>query len=185
MDKKKDKAENKKLYNYTMIMIWVIMGIIAAAVLCCVVGFFFPIFKYNNTNNIVITFLGALAAFVVISNYAQMVEIRNETKAKLDEIEDKEKKFRGLDIYYDNSIKKDIVKVLKNYGVNGAFSIDKNTMRIKYLGDLVFLVRITVPERTEEGVRNLDKTEYWYYTVNLLNGKALDSSKEEFNEYKA
>ena len=89
MDKKKDKAENKKLYNYTMIMIWVIMGIIAAAVLCCVVGFFFPIFKYDNTNNIVITFLGALAAFVVISNYAQMMEIRNKTENKLKEFEDK------------------------------------------------------------------------------------------------
>ena len=132
-----------------------------------------------------LSFIGIVATFVVISNFAQMVEIRNETKEKLDEIEDKEKKFRGLDIYYDNSIKKDIVKVLKSEGVNGAFSIDKNTMRIKYLGDLVFLVRITVPERTEEGVRNLDKTEYWYYKVNLLNGKASDSSKEEFNEFKA
>lgn len=89
MGKKKDKTENKKTYNYTLIMIWVIMGIIAAAVLCCVVGFFCPIFKYDNTNNIVITFLGALAAFVVISNYAQMVEIRNKTENKLKEFEDK------------------------------------------------------------------------------------------------
>lgn len=89
MGKKKDKTENKKPYNYTMIMIWIIMGIIAAAVLCCVVGFFCPIFKYDNTNNIVITFLGALAAFVVISNYAQMVEIRNKTENKLKEFEGK------------------------------------------------------------------------------------------------
>lgn len=56
------------------------MVVILAAVICCIVGFFCPKFEYLNADNIVITFLGALAAFVVISNYALMVEIRNETK---------------------------------------------------------------------------------------------------------
>lgn len=82
-------SEKKKNSNCTMIMIWVIMGIIVAAVVCCVVGFFCPVFKYADENNLVITFLGALAAFVVISNYAQMVEVRNQTDKRIKELEDK------------------------------------------------------------------------------------------------
>lgn len=85
----KDKNKNKKQHDCTMIMIWVIMVIIAAAVACCVVGFFCPIFKYPNEDNLVITFLGALAAFVVISNFALMVEIRNKTENKIKEFENK------------------------------------------------------------------------------------------------
>ena len=85
----KDKNKDKKQNDYTMIMIWVIMAIIAAAVICCVVGFFCPIFKYPNEDNLIITFLGALAAFVVISNFAMMVEIRNKTENKIKDFENK------------------------------------------------------------------------------------------------
>lgn len=85
----KDKNKDKKQNDYTMIMIWVIMAIIAAAVICCVVGFFCPIFKYTNEDNLIITFLGALAAFVVISNFAMMVEIRNKTENKIKDFENK------------------------------------------------------------------------------------------------
>lgn len=60
------------------------MGIIVAAVVCCVAGFFCPIFNYPNEDHLIITFLGALAAFVVISNYALMVEIRNKTKEDIE-----------------------------------------------------------------------------------------------------
>lgn len=89
MCKKKDNIEGKKPRNCTIIMIWVIMVIIAAAVVCCICGFFFNIFEYDNKDNIVITFLGALAAFVVISNYAQMVEVRNQTDKRIKELESK------------------------------------------------------------------------------------------------
>ena len=71
-----------------MVMIRVVMGIMALAVLCCIAGFFFNIFEYENEDNIVITFLGALASFVVISNYAQMVEVRNTTNRELDKMRD-------------------------------------------------------------------------------------------------
>lgn len=72
-----------------MIMIWVIMFVIVAAIICCIIGFFYPKFEYTNTDNLVITFLAALAAFVVISNYALMVEIRNKTENKIKEFENK------------------------------------------------------------------------------------------------
>lgn len=85
----KDKNKHKKQHDCTVIMIWVIMGIIVAALVCCIVGFFCPVFKYPNEDNMVITFLGALAAFVVISNFALMVEIRNKTENKIKEFENK------------------------------------------------------------------------------------------------
>lgn len=73
----------------TKVLIGMILWVIIGAVICCIVGFFCPIFKYPNEDNLVITFLGALATFVVISNYAQMMEIRNKTENKLKEFEDK------------------------------------------------------------------------------------------------
>ena len=176
-------TDNKKPRNCTMVIIWVIMGIIVAAVVCCVVGFFCPVFKYADENNLVITFLGALAAFVVISNYAQMVEIKNDTKRKLDDIQEKEKKINKFIAYYDNQIKKDVLSVLKKkYSVNNALPI--YDVDIKNVEALRFLVRIKVHERNEKGERNMFKYEYWYYKVNLLNQTASDSSKEEFDEFK-
>ena len=84
--------QNKRQRDWTMIMIWFIMFVIVVAVVCCVAGFFCHKFEYEDPDNLVVTFLGALAAFVVISNYALMVEIKNKTK------DDIEKRQRDLDI---------------------------------------------------------------------------------------
>lgn len=73
----------------TKVLIGMILWVIIGAVICCIVGFFCPIFKYPNEDNLVITLLGALAAFVVISNFTLMMEIRNKTENKLKEFEDK------------------------------------------------------------------------------------------------
>lgn len=80
---------NKKRWfrdSFPGIMRGFIMVVIVAAVVCCIIGFFSPKFEYLDENNLVITFLGALAAFVVISNYAQLVEIRNKTDEKMDQM---------------------------------------------------------------------------------------------------
>lgn len=79
---KKLKEIINKLFS-TKVMVGLILWAIVGAVVCCIVGFFSPVFKYPNEDNLVITFLGALAAFVVISNYAQMAEIRNKTDKEL------------------------------------------------------------------------------------------------------
>ena len=83
------------------------MVVILAAVICCIVGFFFPVFKYSDPNNLVITFLGILATFVVVSNYAQMIEIRKEMK---DDIEQ-----RRMDL---NVMSQKIKALTKGYGVD-------------------------------------------------------------------
>ncbi len=164
-----------------MIMIWVVMGIIAAAVLCCVVGFFCPIFKYPNEDNLVITFLGALAAFVIISNYAIMVEIRNKAKDDIKEMEERVEKIAGLEEYYDYAIKNEIAKLLQNYNVNGAFEINPKTMKIEYAGNMTFFVRIRIPKR-DKGEIILDEMEYHYFVVWLDQKDGKKLTKEQFDE---
>lgn len=93
--------------SFPGIMRGFIMVVIVAAVICCIIGFFSPKFEYLDENNLVITFLGSLAAFVVISNYAQMVEIRKKTE---DDIRSRKK---DMDI-----MEKKISAILKKYGVD-------------------------------------------------------------------
>ena len=132
------------------------MGIIAAAVLCCVVGFFFPIFKYDNPNNIVITFLGALAAFVVISNYAQMIEIRNQTDKRIKELESK---LEAMNTTIDEKVR-----------VTGT---DKTIIRNKYLS-------IEKMMFCDQGVL------FRYYAIQDLSGykmlKIMGYSEEDIDE---
>jgi len=61
-----------------------VLVVIIGAIVCCIVGFFCPKFEYLNSDNIVITFLGILATFVVISNFSQVADIRNNTENELE-----------------------------------------------------------------------------------------------------
>lgn len=78
MCKESDKNKDKKTFSDWLIIVMYI--IIALAVLCCIIGFFWHPFEYPNEDGLVITFLGALAAFVVISNYAQISELKQKTE---------------------------------------------------------------------------------------------------------
>lgn len=169
--------ENKKCDCITTLYVcFVIIAVVAIIIMVASIG------SLGDTTK-VMGLVGILAAFVVISNYAQMVEIKNDTKRKLDDIQEKEKKINKFIAYYDNQIKKDVLSVLeKKYSVNNALPI--YDVDIKNVETLRFLVRIKVHERNEKRERNMFKYEYWYYKVNLLNQTASDSSKEEFDEFK-
>lgn len=69
--------------------------VIIGAIVCCIVGFFCPRFKYIDANNIVITFLGILATFVVISNFSQVADIRNNTENELERMREMMKDSRN------------------------------------------------------------------------------------------
>lgn len=62
----------------------IVLFVIIGAIICCIAGFFCPKFEYLNADNIVITFLGILATFVVISNFSQVADIRDRTEKELD-----------------------------------------------------------------------------------------------------
>ena len=157
------------------------MAVILAAVICCIVGFFCPKFEYLNADNIVITFLGALAAFVVISNYALMVETRNNAKEDLEKMGKKVEKIAGLEEYYDYSIKKDIAELLSKSQANDHSNTDPSTMKTVYAGNLTYFVRTRVSKK-ENGIIEKDKWEYWYFFVDLGNKNAERIKKEQFDE---
>ncbi len=81
-ESKQDK--NNKINNNALISITLI--IMVMAILACVIGMFCPRYSCQSTDNIVITFVGILATFVVVSNYAQVIEIRNDLNKKVDKI---------------------------------------------------------------------------------------------------
>ena len=170
MSKKKDNVEDKKPRNCTMIMIWVIMVIISGAVLCCVAGFFFNIFEYQNADNIVITFLGALAAFVVISNYAQMVEIRNKTDTELDKMKKE---------LHETSIKlSEMDKISQR--IISSFYVDINRIKLKIENEKTCQDETVLLLNELMVYEGIDDDEIRERIVDVLNGaihKAAGSSK--------
>lgn len=170
MCKKKDNVEDKKPRNCTMIMIWVIMVIIAAAVVCCICGFFFNIFEYDNKDNIVITFLGALAAFVVISNYAQMVEIRNKTDKELDKMKKE---------LHETSIKlSEMDKISQR--IISSFYVDINRIKLKIENEKTCQDETVLLLNELMVYEGIDDDEIRERIVDVLNGaihKAAGSSK--------
>jgi len=185
MSKKKDNFEDKKPRNCTMIMIWVIMVIISGAVLCCVAGFFFNIFEYQNADNIVITFLGALAAFAVISNYALMVEIRKETEKGLDEMRNTlnayKDKLEQLDGYYEDTIVNHIADVLNKKKVGFPFSIKPNSIiSIKHKSEKIYHTEVRMVMRRGNQIIT-GEHEVKYYEVDLGNETCNPISKASFD----
>lgn len=74
--------EEKEKKNCKLtVMFWVAI----IAIVICSLGIIFPCLEISKENSIV-TFLGVLATFVVISNFSQVADIRNETKEKLGKI---------------------------------------------------------------------------------------------------
>lgn len=170
-------TDNKKPRNCTMVMIWIIMGIIAAAVVCCVVGFFCPVFKYADENNLVITFLGALAAFVVISNYAQMVEMRNETNKKLDEVNEK---IKLIEDYLNDSVLKDLSKILSREDPFFRITV-KNIISVKHRRNNIYHTEVRMVKREGKYLK-IGEYDVKYYEVDIANGTCRSIIKEEFDK---
>lgn len=137
-----------------------------------------------SANQIGLSFIGIVATFVVISNFAYVIETRNKVKEDLEKMENKVEKIAGLEEYYDYAIKNEIAKLLQKFDINGAFGINPNTMKTKYAGNMTFFVRIKIPKR-DNGEIMLDEMEYHYFVVWLdkKNGKEL--TKEQFEEREA
>ena len=74
----------RKIFKF---LLGLVLLVIIGAIVCCIVGFFCPRFTYLNADNIVITFLGVLATFVVISNFSQVADIRDRTEKELDRMQ--------------------------------------------------------------------------------------------------
>lgn len=134
-----------------------------------------------SNEQIGLSFIGIIATFVVISNFAQVIETRNKVKEELEKMEDKVEKIAGLEEYYDYVIRKDIADILYNCHVNGAFRINSSTMKIEYAGNFSFFVQISIRKR-KDGVISKDEMELRYFIVYLDKKDGHELTKEQFDE---
>ena len=134
-----------------------------------------------SADQIGLSFIGIVATFVVISNFAYVIETRNKVKDDLVKMEDKVEKIAGLEEYYDYFIRQEIADLLYKHNVNGAFRINPSTMRIIHANNLTFFVRIKTMKRNDE-IINKDEMEYRYFVVYLDKKDGRELTKEQFDE---
>lgn len=137
-----------------------------------------------SANQIGLSFIGIVATFVVISNFAYVVETRNKVKEDLEKMEGKVERIAGLEEYYDYFIRQEIADLLYKCNVNGAFRINPSSMKIVHAENLTFFVRIRIPKRND-GVINMDETEHHYFVVWLDKKDGKELTKEQFDEREA
>ncbi len=88
-----------KVHWMTQTVFWIAMTIL----FICGLGIIIPCLGISESN-LVLTFIGVLATFIVVSNYTQIVEVKKDTNDRLKEIEDK---FNDSNIF-DSAYKKEV-----------------------------------------------------------------------------
>lgn len=121
-------------------MFWVAI----VAIMVSVVGQFFP---STGSEKSMITFIGVLATFVVVGNYAQTADMRNRTENKMKELEGQIRETKSqlgnaeklnselsetiasFENKYDVVIKKELLRIINTKGVlMGQSGLFKETM---------------------------------------------------------
>ena len=124
-ESKQDK--NNKINNNAIISISLIIMVLA--ILACVIGMFCPRYSCQSSDNIVITFVGILATFVVVSNYVQVIEIRNDLNKKVDtirkEMDDIQEKMKNIENIL-NDLDDHVLVKIKTIGLKLSKEKDKD-----------------------------------------------------------
>ena len=94
----------------------VVFCVTMVAFIVLILGILIPCLNINNENTI-LAIAGILATFVVVNNYAQVIEVRNHVNSKLDEIEKIRKTNVLVAIYLDDLIKFRFCEILKGLDV--------------------------------------------------------------------
>lgn len=131
-----------------------------------------------------LSFIGIIATFVVISNFAHVIETRNKVNDDLRKMEGRVEKIAGLETYYNYAIKQDIAKILFDLRANGSLNINPSTLKIIYHNELTFFVRLRT-RRGSDGQIKKDETEYRYFVVWLDEKNGRELTKEQFDEREA
>lgn len=176
----------------------IVLFVIIGAIICCIAGFFCPKFEYLNADNIVITFLGILATFVVISNFSQVADIRDRTEKELDwmkkqmdvkEIEYNEKidktqkqidltgkELIELKPLFDALIRKEVASILD--GINGCFRF--GILEYSFIEKGLLMVKVEVFKREQKD----DTGKNFYVNTKEKEQKTyiVDIVKKTYNE---
>lgn len=163
--------ENKKCDCITTLYAcFVIIAVVAIIIMVASIG------SLGDTPK-VMGLVGILATFVVISNYAQMVEIRNQTNRKLDEVKNK---LDLIEVYFNDSILKDLANILSKE--DPFFRITtKNIISVKHIRNNVYRSKVRMVKRMD---RQIIPGEYDvnYYEVDISKGTCRLITKEDFEQ---
>lgn len=165
--------ENKNEKCDCITILYIMFVIIATVAVIIMVA------SINNLGDTpkVMGLVGILAAFVVISNYAQMVEIRNETNRKLDEVRTKLDMIEG---YFNDSILVDLAKILSKK--DPFFTITpKSIVSVKHRQNKVYYVEVRRTKRDDHYIFP-GEYEVKYYEVNLGEEDCQEIEKKVFDE---
>lgn len=175
----KESDKNKeKVHWMTKVIFWVAMAVLIS----CSLGIIIPCLNISP-DNIIIAFIGVLATFVVINNYTQIVELRNNVNEKLDEINVLREEMAQTNksnqrICEELSLNTKILLAKAMKGVNGNFVFSAQDIETYSLvDDGIFIV--------EARVLKSDKTLKFY--VDVVKGGYHrfiqdDTASEEFKE---
>lgn len=169
-------SENKKPSNWY----WKAFGIVLATaiVLWAIAIIAAKCFDfYISEDSAVITIIGVVAGIIVIGNYAQLAEIRNETNKKLDEVRNK---LDLLEEYFNDSILKDLANILSKE--DPFFRITtKNITSVKHIRNNVYRSKVRMIKRVG---RQIITGEYDvnYYEVDISEGTCRLITKEDFEQ---
>lgn len=126
---------------------------------------------------LVLSFIGIIATFVVVSNLAQVIEIRNETNRKLDEVRTKLDMIEG---YFNDSILVDLAKILSKK--DPFFTITpKSIVSVKHRQNKVYYVEVRRTKRDDHYIFP-GEYEVKYYEVNLGEEDCQEIEKKVFDE---
>lgn len=169
--------ESKNKPNWMIVVVFILVCILIAAVIS---GIWCEKLKINE-NNVIIGFIGVLATFVVIGNYAQTADMRDRTESKIKELErqlkeakkqlgDAKKVNDGLSETlekfqkeYDTVIKTDLVRIINGKGgpgQSGAF------VKNKKISDIIEI-------RTEDGREYVVKFSDEVFIVDIVEEKVI------------
>ena len=178
-----------KFFNFVQ---GVVLLVIIGAIVCCIIGFFYPKFEYLNADNLVITFLGVLATFVVISNFSQVADIRDRTEKNLGlmkkqmdvkeheynekinkaqkQIDLTDKELIELKPLFDAIIRKEVASILD--GINGCFQFGILEYSFIEKGLLMVKVEVFKRERKDNTGKNfyvnIEEKEQKTYIVDIV-----------------
>ncbi len=182
-----------------------VLLVIIGAIVCCIVGFFCPRFTYLNADNIVITFLGVLATFVVISNFSQVADIRDRTEKELDrmqkqmdlkeleqekeihkvqeKIDSTDKELIELKPLFDTLIRKEVTSILN--GVNGCFRFVIKEYSFIEIGLLMVKVEVYKREQKDDTGKNFNvntkEKELKSFIVDIVNKTYNELKTDNFD----
>lgn len=157
-----------KWFDYTLIGISLVISVVA-------ISFHIAQFTIDNTS-IILVFVGILATFVVISNYAQVMSVKNEFTAQV-----KENKNDIDGLYKKNE--KQMFKFLSYININLADTFSRKDMWEPRMVIKHLILAIDAAKKSEdkEAINNVLREISSYHSTNLFKNK--DISLSLFNNF--